>query len=114
MTCTSQYLPDASSASSAPGAFQMAPCGVSCWGHNTDWIDLHGFAGYLDQGLTDFFEIHKMHVQKIQGHHFLKNKKLCGTLHTIAKGLVPLFAANHSATCHHLPLAIPLFAAICH
>ena len=66
-----------------------------------------------------------MHVQNIQGCHFLRKKNPCGTLHNITKGLVPLFAvnhsaicrylplfaANHSAICRYLPLAIPLFAA---
>ena len=40
---------------------------------------------------------------------FSEKKSPCGTLHNIAKGLVPLFAA----ICRYLPLAIPLFAAIC-
>ena len=66
-----------------------------------------------------------MHVQNIQGCHFLRKKSPCGMLHNIAKGLVPLFAvshsaicrylplfaANHSTICRYLPLAIPLFAA---
>ena len=62
-----------------------------------------------------------MHVQNIQGGHFLRKKSPCGTLHNIAKGLVPLFAVNHSticrylplfaAICRYLPLTIPLFAA---
>ena len=58
-----------------------------------------------------------MHVQNIQGCHFLRKKSPCGTLHNIAKGLVPLFAVNHSAICRYLPLSaaicryLPLFAA---
>ena len=54
---------------------------------------------------------------------FSEKKSPCGTLHNITKGLVPLFAVNHSAICryllppaaicHYLPLTIPLFAAIC-
>jgi hypothetical protein len=35
----------------------------------------------------------KIHVEHFQGRHFLGKKKPAGTLHNIAKGLVPLFAA---------------------
>ena len=58
-----------------------------------------------------------MHVQNIQGCQFLRKKSPCGTLHNITKGLVPLFAVNHSAICRYLPLSaaicryLPLFAA---
>ena len=50
---------------------------------------------------------------------FSEKKKPCGTLHNIAKGLVLLFAVNHSAICCYLPLFaaicryLPLSAAIC-
>ena len=50
---------------------------------------------------------------------FSEKKSPCGTLHNIAKGLVPLFAVNHSAICRYLPLSaaicgyLPLFAVIC-
>ena len=50
---------------------------------------------------------------------FSKQKSPCGTLHNIAKGLVPLFGVNHSAICRYLPLSaaicryLPLSAAIC-
>ena len=59
-----------------------------------------------------------MHVHKIQGVIFSDKKSLCGALHNIAKGLVPLFVAilplfafSHSASCRCLPLAITLLAA---
>ena len=91
------------------------------------FIDLRQIRANSLQILTKFINIHKMHVQNIQGCHFLRKKSPCGTLHNIAKGLVPLFAvnhsaicrylllfaANHSAICRYLPLAFPLFAAIC-
>ena len=73
------------------------------------FIDLRQIRANLLQILTKIINIHKMHVQNIQGCHFLRKKSPCGTLHNIAKGLVPLFAA----ICRYLPLAIPLFAAIC-
>ena len=93
----------------------------------TYFIDLRQIRANLLQIFTEIINIHKMHVQNIQGCHFLRKKSLCGTLHNIAKGLVPLFGVNHSAICHYLPLfagsisticrylplAIPLFAAIC-
>ena len=101
------------------------------------FIDLRQIRANLLQILTKIINIHKMHVQNIQGCHFLRKKSPCGTLHNIAKGLVPLFAVNHSTICRYLPLsaaicrylplfavsisticrylplAIPLFAAIC-
>ena len=87
------------------------------------FIDLRQIRANLLQILTKIINIHKMHVQNIQGCHFLRKKSPCGTLHNIAKGLVPLFAVNHSAICRYLPLSaaicrylpltIPLFAAIC-
>ena len=79
------------------------------------FIDLRQIRANLLQILTNKIKIHKMHVQNIQGCHFLRKKSPCGTLHNIAKGFVPLFAVNHSAICicRYLPLTIPLFAAIC-
>ena len=77
------------------------------------FIDLRQIRANLLQIFSKIINIHKMHVQNIQGCHFLRKKSPCGTLHNIAKGLVPLFAVNHSAICRYLPLAFPLFAAIC-
>ena len=83
------------------------------------FIDLRQIRANLLQILTKIINIHKMHVQNIQGCHFLRKKSPCGTLHNIAKGLVPLFAVNHSTICRYLPLSaaicryLPLFAAIC-
>ena len=57
------------------------------------FIDLRQIRANLLQISTKNIHIHKMHVQNIQGCHFLRKKKTCGTLHNIAKGLVPLFAA---------------------
>jgi hypothetical protein len=45
----------------------------------------------------------------------LSKKKNGGTLHNLAKELVPLFAASRSVICRYLPLIqfhLPLFAAI--
>ena len=81
------------------------------------FIDLRQIRANLLQILTKIINIHKMHVQNIQGCHFLRKKSPCGTLHNIAKGLVPLFAVNHSTICRYLPLSaaicryLPLFAA---
>ena len=69
-----------------------------------------------------------MHVQNIQGCHFLRKKKTAGRSTTSPSAwfhylpltiplfgaicrYLPLFAANFSTICRYLPLAIPLFAA---
>ena len=77
------------------------------------FIDLRQIRANLLQILTKIINIHKMHVQNIQGCHFLRKKSPCGTLHNIAKGLVPLFGVNHSAICRYLPLFAANHSAIC-
>jgi hypothetical protein len=45
-----------------------------------------------------------------------EKKKPCGAVHNLAKGLVPLFAANRSVICRYLLLIefhLPLFVANC-
>ena len=94
---------------------------------NTYSIDLRQMEANLLQILLKIITNHKMHIQH-QGRHFLEKKKPCGTLHNIAKGLVPLlsaaicrsrfrylplFAANPSAIGRYWPLTIPLFVVIC-
>ena len=77
------------------------------------FTDLKQVEASLHQILIKIIKIHKMHVQQIQGRHFLRKQSPCGTPHNIAKGLVPLsvaicrqpfrylplFAANPSTTC---------------
>ena len=75
---------------------------------NTYSIDLRQMEAVFYEIFSKMIKMPKMHVQNIQGRHFLRKQSPCGTLHNIAKGLVPLFAA----ICHHLSLTIPLFAAL--
>jgi hypothetical protein len=58
--------------------------------------------------LTKIIKNDKIDVQKIQGRHVLRKKKqTVGTLHNVAKGLVPLFVA----ICRFSIGLLPLFAA---
>jgi hypothetical protein len=42
---------------------------------------------------TKISKCEQIHVGNFQGRHFLTKKAPAGTLHNIAKGLVPVFAA---------------------
>ena len=85
------------------------------------FIDLKQVEAKLHHMLIKIIQVRKMHVHEIQGRHSLTKTK-SGTLHNIAKGLVPqviinccylgLFAAKHSAIRRYWPLILPLFAAI--
>jgi hypothetical protein len=74
-----------------------------------NFIDFRQIEANFKQILTEIVTNYEIYVQAIQGRHFLRKKNPAGTLHNLAKGLVPLFAA----ICRYLPLIDCSFAAIC-
>ena len=95
-----------------------SPCGeLNLEPPNTYFIELRQLDTILQQILTKIIKTHKMHVQTIQGRHFLRRKTLRdapqhrqGLGSTICCYLL-LCAANHPAMCPYLPLTLPLLAA---
>ena len=78
---------------------------------NPYFIDLRQMEAKLCQILTQIIKFQKMRVQNSRTSFY--RKKNSRTLHNIAKGLVPLFAAicrYLPLTIRYLPLTIPLFA----
>ena len=67
----------------------------------------------LNQLFLKIIDIHKIHVKRIQGHHFLKTEKAMREFPHLV-----LFATNRSVTCRYLTLfatnRFTIFAAICH